>query len=572
MLSKGVRNVLSAILPFLTAAVLPGNSLAAEPADLVLFDGKVLTVDNAFSIKSALVIKKGRLVAVGGPELLKHYNAATKIDLHGRVVLPGFMDTHLHVFGEPHRQVDLAHAKSIAEIQALIRAKAAALGPGEWVTGVDWDEYQLAEKRRPLRGDLDAAAANNPVLVTRAGGHSAVGNSLALQLGGITRATPDPTGGLIERDEQGEPNGVIRERNDLIAKLVPPDTPEQLRTSYISKLEVLPSLGITSMIVAGANLEMPHGESNNLASALPSYPEFESLYAQYGERFPRASVQIMYPGAEQLSRYPHKSGYGNDRLRLGAIGEGPVVDGGFTGPTACTSQDYKGLPGFRGRCMFTPEQLQTMADSVAAAGWQLGLHMIGDAAINMGVRAYAQAIEKYHLQDPRWFTSHFTMLPSQETLQLMVKYGVMAAAQPNFLYTLEGRYVQTLDGDRLQHINPVATPAKDGILVAFGSDDLPIDPRIGLYAAVTRKGSSGTVYGPEEAVSIREAIRMYTANPPYLTREEHEKGTLEAGKLADVIVLDQDPLAIAPERLLHLNVDLTIIGGRIVYRRPNGGD
>jgi len=159
------------------------------------------------------------------------------------------------------------------------------------------------------------------------------------------------------------------------------------------------------------------------------------------------------------------------------------------------------------------------------------------------------------------------MLPKDETMATMVKHGILAAAQPNFLYTLENRYVETLDGKRLEHNNPVAVPEAKGVFIAFGSDNLPIDPRVGLYAAVTRKGISGRVFGKEEAVSIQQAIRDYTAAGPYLTFEEKEKGTLEPGKLADLIVLDSDPTTIAPERLLTMQVDLTMIGGRVVYDR-----
>jgi predicted amidohydrolase YtcJ len=163
------------------------------------------------------------------------------------------------------------------------------------------------------------------------------------------------------------------------------------------------------------------------------------------------------------------------------------------------------------------------------------------------------------------------MLPSDATLDLMAREKILAAAQPNFLYTLEQRYVQTLEGAELQHNNPVAVPMQRGVFVTFGSDNLPIDPRVGLYAAVTRKGSSGAQFGPEEAVSIQDAIRLYTANPAYLTWEEDKKGSLEPGKFADLIVLDSDPLTVAAQQLLTMNIDMTVIGGKIVYRRDAAG-
>ena len=282
---------------------------------------------------------------------------------------------------------------------------------------------------------------------------------------------------------------------------------------------------------------------------------------------PRATVSISYPGAAALKAYPHKTGYGDDRLKLGAIGEAPAVDGGFTGPTAWTTKDYNGQPGFHGQAFFASDaDLQALADEVAKDGWQLGLHSIGDAAINQAVRVWAAALRKYPQKDPRWYTAHFTMLPTDETMATMVKYHIIANAQPNFLYTLENRYVETLHGSDLEHNNPVAVPMKKGVFITFGSDNLPIDPRVGLYAAVTRKGLSGTrVFGPEEAVSIQEAIRLYTYNPTFLSWDEHKKGSLEAGKFADFIILDSDPLTIPPEQLLTLKVDKTFIGGKQVY-------
>jgi predicted amidohydrolase YtcJ len=281
---------------------------------------------------------------------------------------------------------------------------------------------------------------------------------------------------------------------------------------------------------------------------------------------PRATVQISYPGPEALAAYPHKSGYGDDRLKLGAIGEAPAVDGGFTGPTAWTTEEYNGQPGFHGQAFFDEADLQKLADDVAKNGWQLGLHAIGDAAIDMAVKVYAQALQKYPQQDHRWYLAHFTMLPRAETMATMVRAGILANAQPGFLYTLENRYVETLRGAALEHVNPVAVPAKAGVFVSFGSDNLPMDPRAGLYAAVTRRGLSGKrVYGPEEAVSVQDAIRRYTLAPAFITHDEARKGSIEPGKFADFIVLDRNPLTIPPEQLLTMKVERTFIGGKQVF-------
>lgn len=553
------------------ALVLVSHAHAKESADLVLYDGKVLTVDKAFSIRSAVIVKDGKILAVGDDSLAQRYDAPTRIDLKGQVLMPGFYDNHLHPGAQSPRGIDAASAKSVADIQTALRAKAKELGPGQWITGYGWAEVNLAEKRNLTRADLDAATPNNPVVLVRAGGHSCVGNSLALKLAKIDRNTSTPLRGVIEHSANGEPNGIIRERNDLYTSLVPPDDPQSLRPSLVQGLKNLTALGLTSINIAAASLqdeikEVRRPEQPNVTM---TYKQLRSIYGEYGDWLPRATVEISYPGPAALASYPHKTGYGDDRLKLGAIGEAPAVDGGFTGPTAWTSTDYNGQPGFRGQAFFNETDLQALADDVAKNGWQLGLHSIGDAAINMAVKVYDAALHKYPQNDPRWYLAHFTMLPTDATMATMVRDGIRANAQPNFLYTLENRYVETLAGAALEHNNPVAVPLKKGVLVSFGSDNLPIDPRVGLYAAVTRKGLSGTrVFGPEEAVSIQDAIRLYTLNTTYISWDENKKGSLEPGKFADFIILDSDPLTIAADKLLTMKVEKTFIGGKQVYPEP----
>jgi len=532
-------------------------SFAQQQVDLLLYNGHVITVDDLFSIHTAIAVKNGLIVAVGDDNVRKGYVAPTSIDLHGRTLLPGFIDTHIHIEGAPKRWIDLSQTTSIKQLQDQLREKARQLPSGEWVTGSDWDEARFAEKRNPTKQDLDAAVPNNAVVLTRAGGHSSVGNSKALQLAGVTRDTPDPPLGLIERDANGEPNGIIRERNDLFTKLVPRDAPAAMRPTYVASLKRQLKLGITSMIVAGASLDEGDGFS---------YPEFQSIYKEYGAELPRAAVQIHYPGPEKLRAWGRKTGDGDDRLRVGSIGEASF-DGGFTGPTAWTLEDYKGQPGFRGRGRFTDQEAFDMIETGAKLGWQFGVHAIGNAAIQQAVKIYDRVLAKYPKQDHRWYLCHFTIMPPSETMATMARDNILIAQQPNFLYNLEGRYAATLGGARLQHNNSIATPLSHGIFMAFGSDNLPIGPFVGLYAATSRKGPSGAVYGSDEKVNMVDAIRMYTRNGAYLTWEEHKKGTLEVGKFADMIVLDEDPLTVVPEHVMDINVDMTIIGGKILYDR-----
>jgi predicted amidohydrolase YtcJ len=529
-------------------------SAQTQPADLILFNGKIVTVDQAFSIRQCIVVKDGKVLATGTNELRNQYTAARTIDLRGRTVLPGFHDTHIHLGGHSPRYIDFTETFSMAQMKEQVAAKAKEMGPKEWITGANWDEYHFTdEKRKPLRSDLDDAAPNNPVAITRAGGHSIVGNTKALELADINKATPDPARGIIEKLPNGDPNGVIRERNDLYTRLVPPDKPVDVRDSFFEDVHKQLRLGITSVIQAGSGVD---------PTRAGSFAEWELLYKNHGTDLPRASVQIQFPGEakegeQKLKDFGRKTGDGNDRIRVGSIGE-MTVDGGFTGPTAWSLVDYKGQPGFRGRGFFTPEQIHANIEVGHKLGFQFGIHAIGDAAIAMTVDALDKVLTDFPRNDHRHYLCHFTVLPPEHTLELMAKDKILIAQQPNFTYNLEERYVDALEGRRL---------ATNNALMTFGSDNLPIGPLVGLYAAVTRKGESGKVYGPEEAVSMKDAITMYTKAGAFLTREEKIKGTLEPGKLADMVVLPEDPLTVSPDKLLTMKVEMTIVGGKVVYDR-----
>jgi predicted amidohydrolase YtcJ len=554
---------------------------AKERADLIVHNAKVLTVDRAFSVRTAVAVRGDRILAVGGEELLEAYSAPKVIDLGGRTVMPGFTDTHVHPKPVSPNDIAVEAAKSIAEVQAMLRAKAKQLGPGKWITGYGWQESNFAEKRNLSRADLDAAAPNNPVALLRAGSHSAAYNSAAFKIAKVDKSTPEPATGLIERDAGGEPSGIIRERMDVVSKFIPDPGWEAMRGPTIIWLKEMLALGITSLHDASGTIDdEPVGKGGTDSKDLDplwggsnmTWKRAQEIYAKMGDELPRITMYIIHPGAERLKAFPYHTGHGDNRLRLGAIGEN-AVDGGFTGPTAWLLADYKGQPGFRGKGRFTDAQLQELVDSAAKLGWQMGIHAIGDAAMVQAVKAYHNALttipDPAHApNDRRWFTDHFTIMPPEETMAIMAQDHVMISQQPNFLYNLDDRYSALLDDWRLAHNNAVATPVKKfGLFMAFSSDNLPIDPFVGLYAAVTRKGPTGAVRGAEEAVSREEAIRMYTANGPYLSWEEKEKGTLEPGKLADMIVLPFDPLTVPEETLLKGYVDMTFLGGKLVYQR-----
>lgn len=519
------------------------------PVDLLLHNGKIVSVDEEFSIHEAIVVDEGLIVELGDASLLDKYEAATVTDLAGKTLMPGFIDSHTHISGDPLRYIDLTEVTSIAEIQDLIRAKAIELGEGEWITGYGWSEDELAEGRRPLRGDLDVAAPRNPVTLTRAGGHSAVVSTLALGLAEINDNTPDPDGGVIERDENGVANGIIRERQGIVGRLVPDATYDELVASLEVNLNNLLVKGITSITDAST----PPDE----------FAMWEEVYAKPGVQLPRSAVQFQWFDPEAIAEVKERVGEGTDFLRVGPIKI--FADGGFTGPAAFTKEPYVDQGDYRGYLNMPAEDLVSLINEVHDAGWQMGIHAIGDAAIELVVATLADALERNPREDHRSYLNHFSMRPSDETMETMAEYGIHITQQPNFTYTLEGRYVANLDGWRLEHNNPIRSPMDHGIHVAISSDILPIGPMVGIYAAVTRKGMSGRVFGPDEAITVEEAIAGYTIKGAYLGFNEDIKGSLEPGKLADMIVLSQDILTVDVEEIMDIEVEQTYVGGELVY-------
>ena len=529
---------------------------ALPRVDLLVTNAHLLTLDEGFGRAEAMAVDDGRVVATGDATLAERYAADRVLDVAGAVVMPGFDDSHNHIQSYARRHVPLAGVESIAAIGEAVAAKADELGPGEWITGYGWSEDELAEGRRPLRGDLDAAAPDNPVLLTRAGGHSAVANSLALALAEVDENTPQPEGGVIERDETGRLNGVIRERQDLVGQLVPEATDEEVKESLTANLLALLPLGITSVTQASDRIER--------------WPLWREIYRTRGTDLPRARVQMHWEGTEAMAAFLDGAHDGIDARRLSV---GPVkifADGGFTGPAAFTKEPYVGEGDYRGYLNMPEAELRALIDEVHRAGWQLGIHAIGDAAIEITVDALVDAIEATPLEDHRHYLNHFSMRPSDETMEAMAAHGIAITQQPNFTYTLAGRYSTYLDGERLEHNNPLRSPMDHGVFTAISSDILPTGPMVGLYAATTRRGMDDRVYGAEEAISMEEALTAYTHGGAWLAFREGDRGRLVPGQFADFIVLDEDPTAVEPGRLLELEVRETWIAGERVWLREPG--
>lgn len=524
----------------------------ATQVDLILTNAKIITVDDNFSIQNTVAVDEGLIVATGGVSLLDKYQSELTVDLEGKTLMPGFIDSHTHIRGRPQRYIELGDVGSIAEIQSLIRAKAEELGDGEWITGYGWSEDELIEDRRPARQDLDEVAPGNPVTLTRAGGHSAVVSTLALTLADITNTTPDPEGGVIERDQNGAATGIIRERQNIVGRLVPDSTYDELLASLEINLNALLSKGITSITDA--------------SKAPREYAMWEQLYATATLPLPRSAIQFQWFDTEAIAEVKSRVASGTDFLKIGPIKV--FADGGFTGPAAYTLEPYVDQGDYRGYLNMPENDLIAHLNEIHDAGWQMGIHAIGDAAIVLVVNTLADALERNPREDHRHYLNHFSMRPPDLTMELMAEHDIHITQQPNFTYTLEGRYAANLDGWRLDHNNPLRSPMDHGITVAISSDILPIGPMVGLYAAVTRKGMSGQVYGPDETITIEEAIRAYTLTGAYLNFEEEVKGSLEPGKFADMIVLSNDILTIDPGRFMDIEVEQTYVNGKLVYEKP----
>lgn len=540
----------------------PATAAQRQSVDLLMVNGKILTVDDRFRVEQAIAVKDGLIVAVGSTaELRGESTGARQVDLHGRTVVPGFNDAHHHPRTQSKRSLgDLQQVRSIAEIKARLAAKVAELGAGQWIV-VDrgWDETLFVEGRKPTRQDLDQVAPDNPVLLARMGSHSAVANSRALQIAGIARDTPDPPGGRIEHDAGGEPTGILVETaQDLVSRHIPPLAPAERRAGTIAGLKALLPYGITSFSQAGGTAT--------------GFRDWQSIYAEVGADLPRGSYYL----TANEDRTPEDvigSGLrpmdGDDRLRV--VATKIWADGGFTGPDAYLSKPYKGMGDFRGHLVNTPEELTEMFRKLNAAGWPVGVHTAGDATASIVVNAFARVLGETPRRDIRHHLMHYEVgMPDPADVRKMKRFGIGVAQQTNFVFSLEGLYTSYLQDDLLARVVPARSLLDQGIRFANSSDGWPTSPVLGIYAAVTRKGRSGARYSPQERLRVQEAIRSYTMGGAWMTHQEDVKGSLEPGKLADLVVLSDDILRIRPNCLLDVMAMETYVGGRLVYRRAPG--
>lgn len=582
----------------LLAACAPATQVAAPPAgsgafpaaappglaaDMVLVNGKIFVADDANTLVQALAVRDGKVVAAGtDAEVRALAGAGTRVvDLGGKLVTPGFNDAHIHIAegGGALLEADLTGATSLAEIERRVREAAAKTAPGEWVQGRGWDQTRLPAAELgpggwPTKEALDRAAPNNPVVLSRVDGHTSWANSAALRIAGITRATPNPPGGEIVRDPRtGEATGILRESpaRSLVTTKVPSPGPAQIRRQIAAAMELAARTGVTSVQTDVSPITSGSFDEND--PALPAaYRVFQELERADSLTFRvYAWVPLTREFIAAFSRLGIRAPYGDEWVRLGLV-KG-YTDGSLGSRSAYMLQPYSDAPDTRGLPQHTDAGLDSLVDAADAAGLQVILHAIGDAANRQALNAFEHAARVNPPHERRHRIEHAQVVALSDIPRFHA-LGVIASMQPTHA-TSDMRWAeQRIGPERLKGAYAWRSMLNAGATVVFGTDFPvePIRPVEGIYSAVTRQSRDepGTPPGgwmPEERLTREEAIRLYTAAPAFGEWQEKVKGTLRPGMLADLVVWSADLLTIPPADILKAEPVMTVVGGRVVYEK-----
>jgi len=546
-----------------------GADLGVLHPDLVLLNGKIVTVDEDFSIAEAVAIKGGKFVAVGSNAQIRSLvgDRTEVFDLEGETVLPGFNDPHLHFahslgFVADELTQKFRSSTSIQEILAMVQEKIDQTPPGElvWFFLGPGSPNALEEGRFPNRKDLDPISAEHPVFLEYGGsGANASANSLALKKAGITRRTPQPSTqkliGEIIKDASGEPTGVLRGRGAvaLAHRVLVRHSTETLFKTIQHAAETVVAFGITTI-----------GDPNTNVSGLSDNQTWVQAYqrlSNQGKLMVRVNCIMRLPIPiqptdeilEWLDNLLYDPGFGNDRLHFGQF-KIVVYD---------SRPDYQ-VP---------RENVKRVIKAVHRAGWQLYIHVGGGESYDLAVEGLEEAHQEFPRQDARHIITH-ARSPTDKILEVLKRYGVMVEPQPSRVYRMSDDYEeQNADPDRPAHAPiPLRTYLDHGIKVMTGSDSGRVPtgvPLFTIFAAVNRVGRSGKVLNPEERITLEEAIRAVTITPAYSTFQENLKGSIEPGKLADLVVLGRDILTVPPLEIKDIPVLRTMVGGEFVYINPD---
>ena len=526
---------------------------------IVFTGGTLIDGTGALPIPNSTVVVTGsRIVDVGPSEKVNIPKKAEVINVKGKTVIPAFIDSHTHFVLMGVRTIstlDLSKAESIAEVVEQVRVRISEMSAGSWLTGHGWDESKWPEKRYPTKGDLDPISPENPVILTPCYGHLMVANSRAFDLAKITRETPDPPGGKIDRDPTTkEATGILREEAmDLIEAIKPPTTKIESLKGLQKACEIALSWGCASIHDLGSDAIDISTYQTALENGALKVRAYIMPDAQFSDE--------MLDGLETLGL---RTRFGNDFLRIGSIKF--YIDGSMGARTAVFSEPYADETSTFGIFAVSPDILKERVIRAHKLGMQVAIHAIGDKAIEVALDAIEAAIEKDSRRDHRHRIEHCEIL-TEEQLARIKQLGVIPAMQPNFVGEWGqpgGMYEQRLGVKRLKFCNPYRKLLDEGIKVAFGSDcgycpPWPFNPIYGLWAAVNHPIQ-------ENRVSIEDAVKCYTLNGAYASFDEDIKGSLEPGKVADIAVLSEDLLLYPPEKIKDVQVDLTIVNGKIFWK------
>lgn len=532
-----------------------------EMADLVLLNGTIWTVNPSQPWAEAVAVTGDRILEVGSSQAIRKLTSPKTevVDLKGDLVLPGFIDSHTHFLdgGFSLLSISLRDANSREDFIARIRDKAKELDRGEWILNGNWDHQSFDPPELPSRDWIDAVTPHNPVFVNRLDGHMALANSLALKIAGVTKDTPSPAGGeILKNPETGEPTGILKDAAlDLVAEHIPePSQEAKLRAAELA-LKHAVEYGVTSV--------------HDMASA-ENFEVYQELLRN-NKLTARLYVYVPITEVEVFSRLRLKTPFGNDLLKIGGL-KG-FVDGSLGSSTALFFEPYADDPGQTGLFhsqMYPEGIMEQRIREAERAGLQVAIHAIGDRANHTILDIMEKVIAQSGERDRRWRIEHAQhLLP--EDIERIAKLGIIASVQPYHAID-DGCWAENKIGrERCRTTYAFQSLLERGAVLACGSDwtVAPLDPLSGIYSAVMRRTLDGRHpdgWFPEQRISLEEAIKGYTLNGALVEFSEAYKGSIEAGKLADLVVLTRNIFAVPPEEILDAKVKTTIFNGKIIYR------